>query len=378
MPLARSPTTKPSTSQSSQKNKRQLLDKPKSKDITVDEDEIVVSLTSQSSQKNRRKPLDKPKSKEITVDEDEIMVSLNCICMKCNRKVKENQKGIQCEYCDIWFHISCGDLGEEEYEKLKNLGDKASWYCKSCTSRIKDMKKEIQVLKCERSEFIKGNSEMFTTVKELREEINTYSWTLENKITLKIDEEMNEYKMIIKDEIIRKVDEQMKNFHQNKSEEIIEKLNEEIEISNKRVKVEILQKFDEEISAGWNRWNKAREDMDQTNSKYKKMQDMYEKLRTDLKDLEQGIEAIRTTKTDDKSQNQENVDLNKGKDTYSSIVMENNNLEKKVNSIERKVMERLTQAEIRESSSITTDKTLKNKLEECMRENTEEERNEEK
>ena len=70
--------------------------------------------------------------------------------------------------------------------------------------------------------------------------------------------------------------------------------------------------------------------------------------------------------------------MNKGKDTYSSIVMENNNLEKKVNSIERKVMERLTQAEIRESSSITTDKTLKNKLEECMRENTEEERNEEK
>ena len=60
--------------------------------------------------------------------------------------------------------------------------------------------------------------------------------------------------------------------------------------------------------------------------------------------------------------------------------MENNNLKKKVNSIERKVMERLgnTQAEIRESSSITTDKTLKNKLEECMRENTEEERNEEK
>ena len=48
-------------------------------------------------------------------------------CTVCSAPVKSNQRGIQCDRCDLWTHASCGGVGQEEYEEL--YGD---WFCPTC------------------------------------------------------------------------------------------------------------------------------------------------------------------------------------------------------------------------------------------------------
>ena len=51
-------------------------------------------------------------------------------CAKCEKPVKSNQKGIQCDGCDRWFHIKCGHLPSDIYSKLSNSND--PWFCSTC------------------------------------------------------------------------------------------------------------------------------------------------------------------------------------------------------------------------------------------------------
>ena len=50
-------------------------------------------------------------------------------CTVCSNPVKANQKGIQCDTCDLWSHATCGNVGEETYLNLAIEGD---WHCPSC------------------------------------------------------------------------------------------------------------------------------------------------------------------------------------------------------------------------------------------------------
>ena len=52
-------------------------------------------------------------------------------CGKCEKSVRSNQKGIQCEFCDVWFHPKCINLSNELYNKLSISTE--SWYCQPCT-----------------------------------------------------------------------------------------------------------------------------------------------------------------------------------------------------------------------------------------------------
>ena len=54
-------------------------------------------------------------------------------CGFCNKKVKKSDKGIKCEICDLWFHISCEKMDGEVYDFLrKRAGDRVHWYCTKC------------------------------------------------------------------------------------------------------------------------------------------------------------------------------------------------------------------------------------------------------
>ena len=52
-------------------------------------------------------------------------------CTICSAPVKSNQRGIQCDMCDLWTHASCGGVSLEEYEGL--CGD---WYCPTCVHSV--------------------------------------------------------------------------------------------------------------------------------------------------------------------------------------------------------------------------------------------------
>lgn len=51
-------------------------------------------------------------------------------CGSCTKPVKSNQRGVQCDICDIWYHTRCMLMSPEVYEGLANTS--AVSICPSC------------------------------------------------------------------------------------------------------------------------------------------------------------------------------------------------------------------------------------------------------
>ena len=50
----------------------------------------------------------------------------------CSKNVNKNQKAIQCNQCDFWFHASCNGISKKEYESFVQEDDSVPWYCLPC------------------------------------------------------------------------------------------------------------------------------------------------------------------------------------------------------------------------------------------------------
>ena len=52
-------------------------------------------------------------------------------CVRCEKPVRRNQKGIQCDTCDKWYHSNCVPISDAEYFRLSNCDDVFS--CALCS-----------------------------------------------------------------------------------------------------------------------------------------------------------------------------------------------------------------------------------------------------
>ena len=56
-------------------------------------------------------------------------------CGKCKKECKAKQKAMECDFCNVWFHIECGEIPEKVYEFYGgNDMDKLGflWKCDEC------------------------------------------------------------------------------------------------------------------------------------------------------------------------------------------------------------------------------------------------------
>ena len=53
-------------------------------------------------------------------------------CRVCSLEVENDDKSVQCDFCDRWIHIKCAEINHQKYEKLKK--DPLAWYCADCTT----------------------------------------------------------------------------------------------------------------------------------------------------------------------------------------------------------------------------------------------------
>lgn len=51
-------------------------------------------------------------------------------CGICEKPVRSNQHGLQCDGCDTWSHRNCLSMLKAEYVRLSNSME--SWFCKNC------------------------------------------------------------------------------------------------------------------------------------------------------------------------------------------------------------------------------------------------------
>ena len=52
-------------------------------------------------------------------------------CSICARTVARNHRGLSCDSCTLWCHISCGNVNPRQY-KLMQLPDDICWTCPRC------------------------------------------------------------------------------------------------------------------------------------------------------------------------------------------------------------------------------------------------------
>jgi hypothetical protein len=57
-------------------------------------------------------------------------------CGSCTKTVSEKEQdlGIQCEICELWYHGKCQDVDDTLYKVLNQYNTEVHWYCKACNS----------------------------------------------------------------------------------------------------------------------------------------------------------------------------------------------------------------------------------------------------
>ena len=56
-------------------------------------------------------------------------------CGKCCKDVKDGNKGVECSYCNIWYHALCVEIDEDAYVCVKKLPG-FKWYCDGCNTKV--------------------------------------------------------------------------------------------------------------------------------------------------------------------------------------------------------------------------------------------------
>lgn len=56
-------------------------------------------------------------------------------CPLCSKLVSDKDLALECEVCEMWFHIKCQNLSEAEY-KFIGEHDSVHWYCTLCNKNV--------------------------------------------------------------------------------------------------------------------------------------------------------------------------------------------------------------------------------------------------
>ena len=135
------------------------------------------------------------------------------VCLVCNGKVGDNDKGISCEMCGYWFHAKCIKMKNELYDFYTKK--ETTWVCTVCVKAAKEENKMREVVsemmemhektrsevKKERDEAVKDRAELTEIMKIMMVKIDELAKCIETKI----DEKM---KTVEKD-ILGKVNEEI-------------------------------------------------------------------------------------------------------------------------------------------------------------------------
>ena len=92
-------------------------------------------------------------------------------CGKCEKEVKENDRGVQCEICEKWNHIRCEGIGKDMYSMLQEEKG-VKWFCSNCrsTDLIGELRKMRAKLDSDVKDLYDKIDKMGEAVEKLRKE----------------------------------------------------------------------------------------------------------------------------------------------------------------------------------------------------------------
>lgn len=149
-------------------------------------------------------------------------------CGTCCKQVSVNDNGIQCEICELWYHIKCEDMSEQLYKALCTFQQDLHWYCSSCK---KGANKLLTIVCRLQGRMDKMEEEMCRMQREAREGITQSEKKLElEKVTLRKENEKHILDVLekvesVKSEVLRKVDQRVEELERRFQEEQSKTLN---------------------------------------------------------------------------------------------------------------------------------------------------------
>lgn len=144
-------------------------------------------------------------------------------CPDCKKVVGDSDHGLQCEVCELWFHIGCQGITEESYESLKLIAT-AHWYCSRCDKGVAKILKSLAVVQGKQEKLEKELNEVKKDKNVLRDKI------------IEVEDEVKKVRELLKETDV-------------KLETLIEsKL---VEGIDKRVEVKVEAKLAEGIEKKW-------------------------------------------------------------------------------------------------------------------------------
>ena len=111
-----------------------------------------------------------------TTDKNQIVDSAESLCGHCNKLVKNDSPAMECEICNLWYHIKCQGITKAEYEYIKRGSKKTTlsklhWYCLTCD--------RIAV------NFMKTMANLHTKHQILEDKVDNLKEKMKNKVDIK-------------------------------------------------------------------------------------------------------------------------------------------------------------------------------------------------
>ncbi|KAK4289620.1 hypothetical protein Pmani_037425 [Petrolisthes manimaculis] len=92
-------------------------------------------------------------------------------CGICKKRVGENDNGLQCDSCVIWYHCGCMKINANEYEAINKATNLVRWFCRTCDPKI---------------------MQAITKIKELEERLDSLEPKIETVIRDRLEDYMQE------------------------------------------------------------------------------------------------------------------------------------------------------------------------------------------
>lgn len=110
-------------------------------------------------------------------------------CGLCLKVVKTSDEGLQCDFCDAWYHAVCVGIDKEEFNKLLE-DNESKWYCKKCDGKLEEFKKQQgNACSCNLEKVLERLSNIEKIVEPLAKIANDYSQLQTKVIKLEADYE---------------------------------------------------------------------------------------------------------------------------------------------------------------------------------------------
>ena len=98
----------------------------------------------------------------------------------CGVKVKSTQRGLKCDSCDYWYHLSCEKvkISTEQYKQIGDLPEVVQWLCNGCKQVRGNCDKELILLRRENADLKEENKNLRERIDKIDREIEILKKTM--------------------------------------------------------------------------------------------------------------------------------------------------------------------------------------------------------